>query len=183
MTDETAIRAIRASRAADRASLEDLYARAFPDEDLLPLVRDLLAAEAGVVSLAAVRGGASRGGALAGHAVFTMCGIEGRAEKVCLLGPLGVHPKFRRRGVGAALVREGLARMTADGACLVFVLGDPAYYGRFGFEAERNVRPPYTLADEWRDAWQALRLCGSGADLAGTLCVPAPWAKPALWAA
>ena len=51
------------------------------------------------------------------------------------LGPLAVAAPFRRRGIGAGLVEEGLKRMRAGGAAGCVVLGDPAYYGRFGFQA------------------------------------------------
>jgi putative acetyltransferase len=40
------------------------------------------------------------------------------------------------RGVGTALVRDGLARLMGDGEDLVLVLGDPDFYGRFGFTAK-----------------------------------------------
>ena len=40
----------------------------------------------------------------------------------------------------------------------VYVLGDPAYYGRSGFIPEPAIAPPYALPEEWRDAWQSLSL-------------------------
>ena len=49
------------------------------------------------------------------------------------LAPLAVLPAAQRQGVGSALVREGLARCRAAGYAIVVVLGDPAYYSRFGF--------------------------------------------------
>lgn len=49
------------------------------------------------------------------------------------LGPVAVLSAHRRRGVAASLIRKGLAQSKADGWAAVFVLGDPAYYGRFGF--------------------------------------------------
>jgi predicted N-acetyltransferase YhbS len=52
------------------------------------------------------------------------------------LGPVAVLPDCRRRGIAAALVREGLKRATYDGWAGVFVLGDPNYYRRFGFESK-----------------------------------------------
>ena len=64
----------------------------------------------------------------------------------------------------------------------VCVLGDPAYYGRFGFEPDDRVAPPYPLPQEWRSAWQSLSLCGNDRPARGTLSVPPPWRQPALWA-
>ena len=51
------------------------------------------------------------------------------------LAPLAVAADIRRHGVGGALVRRGLALLAERGEQLVFVLGDPAYYHRFGFDA------------------------------------------------
>jgi putative acetyltransferase len=167
---------IRESLPNDRAAIETLYPDAFPDEDLLPLVRDLLSNEASGLSLVAL---VDR--ALVGHVIFTACGIAKRAEKVALLAPLGVATKWHRRGIGGALVRAGLDRLNTDGVAQVYVLGDPAYYGRFGFEREDGVVPPYPLPEEWQGAWQSLRLREVGPPLQGELSVPRPWRQAALW--
>ena len=54
-------------------------------------------------------------------------------------------PKRQRSGVGSALVRDGLARVQRDPWEAVFVLGDPAFYRRFGFDTElaSNFTSPY----------------------------------------
>ena len=44
-------------------------------------------------------------------------------------------PGFRRRSVAERLIRRCLARAEDEGVVAVFVLGNPAYYGRFGFRA------------------------------------------------
>lgn len=166
--------AVREGRAADWPALAALYPAAFPDEDLVPLVRALLELGRGVLSLVA-----ERADAVVGHVVFTACAIEGRGERVDLLGPLAVAPRAQRTGIGGALVRAGLARVAAAGSAQVQVLGDPAYYGRFGFERDAVVAPPYALPEAWRGAWQAVRL--GGAAPAGRLVVPEPWMRAALW--
>lgn len=167
---------IRESEAADRAAIEGLYPDAFPDEDLLPLIRGLLSDPA-TLSLVAVAEGS-----LVGHVVFTSCGLDGASGGAALLGPLAVAPAWQRRGVGSALVRGGLERLARLGTTLVCVLGDPAYYGRFGFRREARVEPPYRLPEAWRDAWQSLALGGAAAPGAGRLVVPRPWRRRALWA-
>lgn len=62
--------------------------------------------------------------------------------------------------------------MARAGTARVYVLGDPAYYSRFGFEPDVNVRPPYPLPGEWRGAWQSLSLCDDAPPLHGTLSLP-----------
>jgi putative acetyltransferase len=174
MTDEFDI---RESLPTDMAALDALYPLAFPDEDLLPLARDLLRGDTHVLSLVAIAGPT-----LVGHIVFTMCGLAGRSGSVALLGPLAVAPHRQRRGIGGALVRDGLRRLKGGGATQVQVLGDPAYYGRLGFEPDGGVAPPYPVPDEWRAAWQSIRLRDGDPPLQGTLSVPSPWRQPALWA-
>jgi predicted N-acetyltransferase YhbS len=55
-----------------------------------------------------------------------------------LLGPLAVHPDCRRRGVGAALMRRALRAAGDAGHAAVLLVGDAAYYGRFGFTAAKT---------------------------------------------
>jgi putative acetyltransferase len=96
------------------------------------IVRALRSAGALSVSLVAVLEGE-----VAGHVAFSPVMVGGRALGWHGLGPLAVRPAAQRRGIGAALVREGLARLRAQGAAGCVVLGDAAYYARFGFA----VRP------------------------------------------
>lgn len=98
-----------------------------------------------------------------------------------MLGPLGVVPSHQRCGAGTALVREGLERLEKRGVRQVFVLGDPAYYGRFGFRAERDVKTPCSIPDKWADAWQSLTLGADGRLPDGSLQVLRPWRDAALW--
>ncbi|MBU2487660.1 MAG: N-acetyltransferase [Alphaproteobacteria bacterium] len=167
---------IRQSRPDDLASIEKLYPAAFPEEDLLPLVRQLLAEEPGILSLVA-----EAGDAMAGHILFTLCAITGSDARAALLAPLGVAPELQRKGIGSALIREGLSRLERDGVTHVYVLGDPAYYGRSGFRTETGVAPPYPLPEEHRDAWQSLGLGSAPPPVHGKLQLPDVWMQPALW--
>jgi putative acetyltransferase len=69
-------------------------------------------------------------------------------------GEIAVAPGRQNQGIGSALVREGLARAKRDGWQAVFVVGEPDYYGRFGFSAaaaakfETAYPKPYVLALE-----------------------------------
>lgn len=167
---------IRESVAADRAAIQALYPRSFPDEDLLPLVTDLLRDPGATVSLVAAK--AER---VVGNVMFTRCTVKGHPSSAALLAPLAVAPDYQRQGIGAELVREGLRRLEKDGVEAVYVLGDPAYYGRLGFSREQSVRPPYALPDEWADAWQSLHLADGPEPISGTLALPEFWLDPAWW--
>jgi putative acetyltransferase len=58
------------------------------------------------------------------------------------LGPISVLPAWQGRGVGAALMRAALEALREMGAAGCVVLGEPAYYGRFGFKAEAGLVLP-----------------------------------------
>ena len=55
--------------------------------------------------------------------------------EVLLLGPLAVHPAYRNRGIGTTLMRRAIARARLAGHGAILLVGDLAYYGRFGFSA------------------------------------------------
>lgn len=167
---------IRESRHSDASGIEQLYVDAFPDEDLLALVRELLDLKQSVISLVGVRENE-----IVGHICFTFCHVDGGKGTVALLAPLAVTPTLQEQGIGSALVQTGLEHLGNSGICCVFVLGDPAYYSRFGFRAEDKVAPPYPLPTEWRGAWQSIRLRNEEAPHEGRLSVPEPWRQIALW--
>ncbi|MBU4529973.1 MAG: N-acetyltransferase [Hoeflea sp.] len=167
---------IRESRPDDLSFIEQLYRAAFPDEDLQPLVRQLLTKEPGILSLVAEAGDAT-----VGHILFTLCEIAGSEDRAALLAPLAVAPEWQRKGIGSALIREGLSRLEREGVVHVYVLGDPAYYGRNGFTPEPAIAPPYPLPAEWREAWQSLGLGSAPSPDHGKIKLPEVWMQPALW--
>lgn len=167
---------VRESTQGDSDAIESLYPEAFPDEDLLPLVRDLLRDASITTSLVG-----AFGPRIAGHGIFTKCGVAGSDLGAALLGPLAVAPPWQRQGVGSAIVREGLRRMEGMDLNPVLVLGDPAYYERLGFLPERLIDPPYDLPSEWEGAWQSRRVGDMAAPDPGRLAVPRQWRRRALW--
>ena len=90
---------IRASRPIDRSAIEALYPAAFPDEELLLIVRALFATESRVLSLAGMIDAV-----LVGHFVFICCDIDTHENIAALLGPLAVSSDHQGEGVGSALI-------------------------------------------------------------------------------
>lgn len=74
-----------------------------------------------------------------GHIALSPAALGGTAGDWLLLGPVGVLPDRQGRGVGSALVREALDRARESGAAGVVLVGDPAYYGRFGFAVHSGL--------------------------------------------
>lgn len=93
------------------------------------IIEALRAAKALTVSLVA-----ELDGRVVGHIAFSPVTMSDGTEGWYGLGPVSVHPDFQRRGIGKALIQEGLSRLKAieaQGCCLV---GHPQYYRQFGFD-------------------------------------------------
>jgi putative acetyltransferase len=73
---------------------------------------------------------------IVGHVAISPVTIDGAANGWFGLGPVSVLPEHQGRGVGSRLVREALARLRTAGAGGCVLVGEPSYYGRFGFRAE-----------------------------------------------
>lgn len=167
---------IRESRREDSAAIESLYPEAFPAENLLPLVRDLLNDVAVAISLVG-----TIYTQIVGHAIFTKCGVVGNSVNAVLLGPLAVAPAWQRQGIGSGIVCAGLRRLEDADVNRVYVLGAPTYYGRLGFLPESLVEPPFPLPAEWDGAWQSKDLGETTTPCVGKLSVPPQWLQPTLW--
>jgi putative acetyltransferase len=70
-----------------------------------------------------------------GHIAFSPAPVGETATGWFLVGPVAVLPEHQRRGIGTALVGAGLERMRARSALGCVLVGDPSFYGRFGFRA------------------------------------------------
>jgi putative acetyltransferase len=85
---------------------------------------------------------ATPAGEIVGHVAFSPVRIDGDECGWYGLGPLAVLPDWQRRGIGAALVEAGLERLRRIDAAGCVVLGDPAYYARFGFAHDPALSYP-----------------------------------------
>lgn len=134
---------IRHEAPEDAAAVRRVVELAFGRADEAALV-DALSAR-GKVTLSLV---AEEDGCVVGHVLFSPVTIE--TVVGVGLAPLAVLPEFQRRGIGAELVRRGLAECRAAGHECAVVLGEPEYYRRFGFEtaARHGVRCEFDAPEE-----------------------------------
>ena len=79
---------------------------------------------------------AQEGGGIVAHAMFSRVVADPPLCRVAALGPVAVRIDRQRAGLGDSLIRAGLAACRDKGCEEAIVLGDPAYYGRFGFSVE-----------------------------------------------
>lgn len=136
--------AIRPASAADVAAIDKLLRDSFAAPEEADLVRELCIAGDMVLTLVADD---EDSGGIIGAVVFSRMEVTvgGQAVPSVALAPLAVAPAYRRRGIADALVHAAHERLEAAGVVLSFVLGDPDFYGRFGYDpaVARNFDSPY----------------------------------------
>ncbi len=135
---------VRRVRRGDEPAVRTVHLVSFPGPAEADLVDGLRVAGDVVLELVA-----TRDNVVVGSAVFSRARIEDThgVTAVAALGPVSVSPSHRRIGIAASLITAGIAELDRYGdgrpaLPAVFVLGDPGYYGRFGFEAARAA--PFT---------------------------------------
>jgi putative acetyltransferase len=177
---ETAMEIVEATD-ADLESVLAIERAAFGEDEVAELVRALLGDDSALplLSLLAVEGDRQ-----VGHILFTAAHVVGASREVSatILGPLAVMPDAQGRGVGRALIRRGLELLAEQGMELVFVLGYPEYYPRFGFEPSEplGLSAPYPITPA--EAWmvQALRP-GVLGEVRGTIACAETMNRPEHW--
>jgi putative acetyltransferase len=118
---------IRGETDRDKEAIRALHLHCFPTADEADLVDQLR--QDGDITLSLISETAD---CLTGHALFSRMKAPFRALG---LGPVAVFPEWREQGIAARLIETGLAQAAGAGWEAVFVLGNPDYYGRFGFDA------------------------------------------------
>jgi putative acetyltransferase len=145
---------IRPEAPGDIVAIHALNCACFPSDDearLVDLLRDAGRLTASLVAVNARK--------VIGHVAFSPVMAENGATGAGL-APLAVAESLRRQGVAAALVRAGLETCRAARIAWVVVLGEPEYYGRFGF----RPASAFGLSDEYGggEAFQALAIVPGG---------------------
>lgn len=131
---------IRSEQPGDSAAIRALVTAAFRDAphrsgSEAAIVDGLR--NAGALTLALV---AEDESGLVGHAAFSPVAIADGAAGWVGLGPVAVRPDRQGGGIGRALIDAGLSLLRQRGVSGCVVLGDPAYYGRFGFVSDPALR-------------------------------------------
>ena len=166
---------IRAERADDTPAVATVVEAAFGEAAEARLVEAIRSSDAYIPELSLV---AEVDGRAVGHVMISTAELHGddRVRAIANLSPLSVHPDHQRRGVGSALVREVLALADQRGEPLVVVEGDPAYYGRFGFE-HSVPHGIHIHLPSWApaDAAQVVRLARHDPAYRGTVVYPPPF--------
>jgi predicted N-acetyltransferase YhbS len=85
---------------------------------------------------------AEYGDAIVGHVAISPVTVSSGAQGWYGLGPLAVLPSHQRQGIGSMLTRAALTELRRCGGAGCVVLGDPGYYGRFGFKAHPGLQLP-----------------------------------------
>ncbi|MCL2898292.1 GNAT family N-acetyltransferase [Brenneria tiliae] len=120
---------VRVEIPVDAAGIDSLLRRSFPTDAEAELVHQLR--EDGQLTLGIVA--TDDEGGVVGYAAFSPVLLEGEDRQWVALAPLAVEESLRRQGIGQQLVYEGLDALNEFGYTAVVVVGDPAYYARFGF--------------------------------------------------
>ncbi len=138
---------IRSEDKADHARVFEILTAAFERNNEANLVEILRSSTKPYISLVA-----EDDGQILGHIFFSAVEIESSGEPSGMAGlaPVAVDPGHQGLGIGGALIRAGLERCRELGWQAVFLVGDPAYYTRFGFALASPMR--FTYGDPAFDA-------------------------------
>ena len=164
---------IRREGPGDAAAIREITVAAFGRTAEATLVDELRESGAWLPALSLVAESLVAGeSGVTGHVLCTR-GHVGDTP-VLALGPLSVRPDRQRSGVGSALMHAVLGAGDALGEPLVTLLGDPGYYGRFGFRLseEYQISPPVA---GWRAHFQVRALTGYRPAVRGTFRYAEPF--------
>lgn len=153
---------IRPFEAEDEAAVRSILETAFKGDVEARIVEALREDDADALELVA-----ENHGQLIAEIMFSpVTAITAAGEEIygVGLGPVAVLPQFERQGVASLLIENGLGFMRQLGAPYCMLLGDPAFYGRFGFEPGRARKWAWEKDPDFQfgDAFQVLALGETG---------------------
>jgi putative acetyltransferase len=123
---------IRQETKTDYKKIRELNDRAFGGTEESQLIDNLRGEGRVLLSLVA-----EEEGDIIGHILFSRIRIEGKESlPVAALAPMCVSSVHQKKGVGGALIQQGVRMLRQKGETAVFVLGHKKYYPKFGFSAE-----------------------------------------------
>ena len=172
---------IRKTNDSDLSEIMRVEEKAFGYPKEAELVHDLLKDQTAEPRISLL---AFDGDEAIGHILFTAVKIEGSDIVASILAPLAVVPKFQKKGLGDNIINAGLDLLREAGVSVVFVLGHPTYYPKYGFAPvhPRAINAPYPIPEEYRDAWMMQILDDTAPDsISGTVTVSDKLGKPEHW--
>ncbi|CCO47237.1 putative Acyl-CoA N-acyltransferase [Vibrio nigripulchritudo SOn1] len=122
---------IRTEAPADILPIQQLIKQAFPTHAEAELVSRLMENGQRTLSLVAC----SDEGEVVGYILFSPVTLDQQDFNWQGLAPLAVKEEYRGQGIASELIKEGLSSLAELGYPACVVLGEPEFYGRFGFES------------------------------------------------
>lgn len=130
---------IRRETDADIGAIGDLTRAAFEHHPHSRQTEPFIVAALRTAGALAVSLVAEEAGRVVGHVAFSPVTMPDGCPGWYGVGPLSVTPARQRQGIGTALMERGLAALHALGAKGCVLVGDPAYYQRFGFRSDSGL--------------------------------------------
>ena len=174
---------VRVATNLDRDDIHSVHWSAFTEGErdiVSKLAVNLLSEESTPQTISLV---AETEGIVVGHVAFSPVSFDNNEPgQGYILAPLGVKPNYQKCHIGSKLIESGMQQLSKMRVDILFVYGDPKYYGRFGFsvEAAECYIPPYKL--QYPFGWQGIVLneCITGKSsikitCATSLCDPTLW--------
>lgn len=174
---------IRETTQSDLPGILRIHERAFGQTEEAGLVRAILRDPTAQPTLSLI---AEAEGRPLGHILFSRARLNDAPPDgaAAILAPLAVVPEAQGKGIGGTLIEAGVARLSAAGTALVFVLGHPGYYGRFGFApaGHKGFAAPYPIPAEHAGAWMMRALQpGLSGRISDTVACCDALMRPELW--
>jgi putative acetyltransferase len=160
---------IRPARSSDAAAILSVVSDAFSDDsrDAREELDIVCRTWATCPPTSLIELVADDAGAVVGHLQAAPGHLDGRAAAVAGVAPVCVAPAHQLRGTGRALMGALVGAAERMDWPLLVLLGDPAYYGRFGFEPAGPLGLSYLPVGAGNPHFQARRLRGYTAALRG----------------